>query len=264
MGDDFREQVIAGIPDEIPDMPQDEPGISHAPPRRQVLTPAERALALRNALRYFPAKHHEKLAGEFAHELATDGRIYMRRYRPRYRMHARPITEYPARCTEGCRDHAHDHEQPRSRGRPAPARADHVRRQRHGVPELGAVPAHHEVPVPARPRSGAGPVLRASLGLVPRAAVRPACGGDQRHGHPQLLQTDRLRATRGVGRNLVRPDDRRVLHVHRPARDRARHDHHDLECGEEVPPRRRRCDPRQGLRDQRARGDERCAGESGG
>ena len=96
----FREQVAAGIPNELPDPPPEAPGISHAPPRRQVLSPTERELALRNALRYFPQHLHEALAPEFAQELATDGRIYMRRFRPHYPMHARPISEYPARCTE--------------------------------------------------------------------------------------------------------------------------------------------------------------------
>ncbi len=101
MTDDFRSLVAAGIPTTLPDMPPDEPGINHAPPRRQVLTPQERQLALRNALRYFPASLHSALAPEFARELAVDGRIYMRRFRPRYRMHARPISAYPARCVEG-------------------------------------------------------------------------------------------------------------------------------------------------------------------
>ncbi len=100
MADSFRNQVAAGIPNELPGMPLEAPGISHAPPRRQVLDERERALALRNALRYFPAHLHGALAPEFAEELATDGRIYMRRFRPRYPMHARPIHEYPARCTE--------------------------------------------------------------------------------------------------------------------------------------------------------------------
>jgi urocanate hydratase len=100
MDKSFREQVAAGIPDKLPEMPADEPGISHAPPRRQVLGARERKLALRNALRYFPSSMHPALAPEFARELATDGRIYMRRFRPTYPMHARPIGEYPARCTE--------------------------------------------------------------------------------------------------------------------------------------------------------------------
>jgi hypothetical protein len=65
-----------------------------------VLSPGESALALKNALRYFPAKHHRALAPEFARELKEDGRITMRRYRPHHEMHARPIDEYPARTRE--------------------------------------------------------------------------------------------------------------------------------------------------------------------
>ncbi|MCL2823005.1 MAG: urocanate hydratase, partial [Polyangiaceae bacterium] len=100
MTDSFRSQIAAGIPSELPEFPPEQPGTSHAPPRRQILSPQERELALRNALRYFPEKHHPTLAPEFASELATDGRIYMRRFRPHYPMHARHINEYPARCTE--------------------------------------------------------------------------------------------------------------------------------------------------------------------
>lgn len=100
MADRFRELVAAGIPNQLPEMPAEQPGISHAPPRKQVLAPHERILAVRNALRYFPSHLHPLLAEEFAQELATDGRIYMRRFRPSYPMFARPISEYPAVCTE--------------------------------------------------------------------------------------------------------------------------------------------------------------------
>lgn len=96
---DFSRAVAAGIPDVLPEMPPIEDGIDRAPARRQVLSAAERELALRNALRYFPKEMHAALAPEFAHELNTDGRIYMRRFRPsEYRMCARPIDEYPAKC----------------------------------------------------------------------------------------------------------------------------------------------------------------------
>ena len=94
----FAEQVAQGIPDELPKTPADDPRIDHAPARRDVLTPGEKALALRNALRYVPARHHAAMAPELARELARDGRIYMRRYRPHYPMRARPVSEYPARC----------------------------------------------------------------------------------------------------------------------------------------------------------------------
>jgi len=94
----FAEQVAQGIPDELPEAPANDPEVSHAPPRRDVLSRGEKALALRNALRYVPSRHHRAMAPELAKELATDGRIYMRRYRPHYEMRARPIAEYPARC----------------------------------------------------------------------------------------------------------------------------------------------------------------------
>ena len=96
----FAEQLAAGIPSTLPPMPPDEPGISHAPRRPDVLNGAEKLTAVRNALRYFPASMHAELAPEFARELAVDGRIYMRRFRPTYAMHARPVHEYPARCPQ--------------------------------------------------------------------------------------------------------------------------------------------------------------------
>jgi len=100
MIDNFRELVAAGIPDTLPEYPPEEEGINHAPARPQVLSGHERELAVANALRYLPSHLHVDLAGEFARELAEDGRIYMRRFRPRYAMHARPISEYPARCRQ--------------------------------------------------------------------------------------------------------------------------------------------------------------------
>jgi len=96
----FAEQVAAGIPSSLPPYPPEDPGISHAPARPDVLSPSQRALAVRNALRYFPAAMHQELAPEFARELAQDGRIYMRRFRPAYEMKARPISAYPARCRQ--------------------------------------------------------------------------------------------------------------------------------------------------------------------
>jgi urocanate hydratase len=96
----FEEQIRAGIPDEPPPPPEMDPGVSRAPHRKAVLTESEKALALKNALRYFPENHHRVLASEFAEELKNRGRIYMYRYRPTYPMHARPIGEYPARCRQ--------------------------------------------------------------------------------------------------------------------------------------------------------------------
>lgn len=91
----FAEEIRLGIPDTLPEpMPYDT-NINHAPKRKDILTPDEKRLALRNALRYFPKHLHEALAPEFMAELHEYGRIYMYRYRPRYEMYARPIDEYP-------------------------------------------------------------------------------------------------------------------------------------------------------------------------
>lgn len=97
----FAELVAEGIPAELPELPPEDPSVDHAPARRQVLSQRERELAVRNALRYFPAAWHPVLAPELAAELARDGRIYMRRFRPTgYEMKARPIDEYPARSRQ--------------------------------------------------------------------------------------------------------------------------------------------------------------------
>ena len=92
--------VSEGIPDALPPARPLDPSVSHAPKRKNILTPTEKKLALRNALRYFPKKHHATLAPEFALELKEFGRIYMYRLRPEYPMHARPIDQYPAKCQQ--------------------------------------------------------------------------------------------------------------------------------------------------------------------
>ena len=97
---DFQAQIRAGIPDALPEPPPTDPDVSRAPRRPMLLSADEKALALRNALRYFPARLHAELAPEFARELAETGRVYMHRFRPRYDMRARPIGDYPARCVQ--------------------------------------------------------------------------------------------------------------------------------------------------------------------
>lgn len=98
----FHQQILEGIPSELPPLKDYDQLVSHAPNRNLegVLTDDEKKLALRNALRYFPAHQHAVLAPEFAHELETYGRIYMLRYRPDYHMYARPIEEYPAKTPQ--------------------------------------------------------------------------------------------------------------------------------------------------------------------
>lgn len=96
----FQNAIRLGIPDTLPPAPVYDTTINHAPRRKDILSAEEKRLALRNALRYFPAHLHEALAPEFADELNRYGRIYMYRYHPAYAMHARPIDDYPARCRQ--------------------------------------------------------------------------------------------------------------------------------------------------------------------
>lgn len=99
--DKFKEEILAGISqDRLPEPKPYDKTINHAPKRKDILTAEEKVLALKNALRYFPAKFHAELAPEFAQELKDYGRIYMYRFRPSYDMYARPIDEYPCRSRQ--------------------------------------------------------------------------------------------------------------------------------------------------------------------
>jgi urocanate hydratase len=96
----FQEEILAGIPAQLPEAQPYDKEINHAPKRKDILKPEEKVLALKNALRYFPQELHQALAPEFAAELKTYGRIYMYRYRPSYKMYARPVDEYPAKSRQ--------------------------------------------------------------------------------------------------------------------------------------------------------------------
>ena len=98
--EEFIADIRGGIPEELPELQAYDTEINHAPKRKDILTPEQKKLALRNALRYFPKRLHAALAPEFAEELKKYGRIYMYRYRPKYEMYARPIDEYPARSRQ--------------------------------------------------------------------------------------------------------------------------------------------------------------------
>ncbi|QHI36781.1 Urocanate hydratase [Kordia antarctica] len=95
-----QEHILQGIPNELPTAKPYDPNINHAPKRKEILSPVEKKLALRNALRYFDKKHHEVLLPEFKNELETYGRIYMYRFRPDYKIYARPIDEYPGQTNQ--------------------------------------------------------------------------------------------------------------------------------------------------------------------
>lgn len=91
----FQEQIAEGIPAVLPQPKAYDTTINHAPKRKEILSTEEKKLALKNALRYFDAKHHATLLPEFKAELEQYGRIYMYRLRPDYEMKARPISDYP-------------------------------------------------------------------------------------------------------------------------------------------------------------------------
>ena len=96
----FKEQIIQGIPNELPPKRAYDNTVSHAPKRKDILTEEEKKLALKNALRYFDKRHHAELISEFREELETYGRIYMYRFRPEYSIYARPINEYPGKSVQ--------------------------------------------------------------------------------------------------------------------------------------------------------------------
>lgn len=97
---EFQHELCQGIPSTLPEMQPWDDSVNHAPKRKDILTKAEKELAIRNALRYFDPKFHSVLAPEFAEELKKYGRIYMYRFRPTYKMYARPIEEYPAKSRQ--------------------------------------------------------------------------------------------------------------------------------------------------------------------
>ena len=98
--DNFREKVCEGIPAEIPAPKPYDHSINHAPKRKEILALEEKKLALKNALRYFPAEQHATLAADFARELEEYGRIYMYRYRPDYEIYARSINDFPHKSVQ--------------------------------------------------------------------------------------------------------------------------------------------------------------------
>ena len=96
----FKQIIKQGIPDQLPLKRTRSNKYSHAPKRKEILTKEEKKLALKNALRYFPKKHHNELSKEFLNELNSFGRIYMYRYMPDYEIFARNINEYPGNSTQ--------------------------------------------------------------------------------------------------------------------------------------------------------------------
>jgi urocanate hydratase len=96
----FQEEILQGIPAEIPQKQIFDPEINHAPKRKEILSKDEKKLAIQNALRYFPETQHEELAEDFMEELNAYGRIYMYRYRPENKIFSRSIDEYPGKSLQ--------------------------------------------------------------------------------------------------------------------------------------------------------------------
>ncbi len=92
---EFKNDILQGIPDELPKPYIFDNNINHAPKRKNILNDEEKKLSLRNALRYFDKKHHKILAEEFKKELENFGRIYMYRFMPNYKITARNIEDFP-------------------------------------------------------------------------------------------------------------------------------------------------------------------------
>ena len=92
---DFKNSILEGIPNEIPELINFDNSINRAPLRKKILNSEEKKLALKNALRYFPKTMHEQLITDFLDELNKYGRIYMYRFKPKYEIKARHIDEFP-------------------------------------------------------------------------------------------------------------------------------------------------------------------------
>jgi len=96
----FQQDILKAIPCQIPPIKEYDLEVNHAPKRKDILSMEEKKLALKNALRYFPVDQHKELAADFLEELHKYGRIYMYRYRPDYKMYARPISQYPGKSEQ--------------------------------------------------------------------------------------------------------------------------------------------------------------------
>jgi len=92
---DFKNSILEGIPNRIPESKTFDNNINRAPLRKKILNSEEKKLALKNALRYFPKSMHQQLAIEFLEELDKYGRIYMYRFKPKYEIKARHINDFP-------------------------------------------------------------------------------------------------------------------------------------------------------------------------
>lgn len=97
---DVDQAMTVKLDYDLPEYPVFEEGIRRAPRRESHLSEADKALAIKNALRYIHPDHHAQMAQEFAQELEEHGRIYGYRFRPQGRLYGKPISEYKGNCIE--------------------------------------------------------------------------------------------------------------------------------------------------------------------
>jgi len=58
----FKSAIREGIPSLLPEQKSFDEDVNHAPRRKDILSKAEKKLALQNALRYFSHEHHDTLS----------------------------------------------------------------------------------------------------------------------------------------------------------------------------------------------------------
>lgn len=97
---DVDQAMTVKLDYDLPDYPAFEEGVRRAPRRESHLSESDKALAIRNALRYIHPDHHAQMAKEFAQELEEHGRIYGYRFRPMGKLTGKPIDQYKGNCTE--------------------------------------------------------------------------------------------------------------------------------------------------------------------
>ena len=98
---DYSNAMRIRLDYELPPYPKMDEKYRRAPRREAKLSEADKALAIKNALRYIHPDHHAQMAEEFARELEERGRIYGYRFRPEGELHGKPIDEYKGKCIEG-------------------------------------------------------------------------------------------------------------------------------------------------------------------
>ena len=139
----------------------------------------------------------------------------------------------PVRAPRGARDHlrrlAHrgrlpdDPEQPRPRGRREPRRARRLRRHRQGGAQLGLLRRDPRRAAGAAARRDAAGAERQAGRRVPHARRRAARADRELEPGAEVGDLGALQRARSQGPDDVRPDDRRLVDLHRQPGHRAGH-----------------------------------------